>query len=240
MHIGMAVTSNDWQKLGVATFGSVQVADQAPPPDTLCPDSWMCGDVGYSMLPGTQIYHYDDQSQGADQPREADQSRKADWLLQGAGGDIANTADQFHAVWQKLDGDGSVSARVTSVQRVDSYSKAGVMLRESTDPGSPFYAIFATPQNGLEVEYRVHQADNDALNNIPLNTKNYLPIYLKVTRAGNVFNPYYSQDGVNWKVVPRETKTMDMPKTLLAGLTMTSHATLEEGTATFDAVSIGR
>jgi hypothetical protein len=69
---------------------------------------------------------------------------------------------------------------------------------------------------------------------------NYLPIYLKVTRVGNLFNAYYSQDGVNWKKVLGETKTIAMPKTLLAGLAMTSHATLEEGTATFDSVYIGR
>ena len=60
-----------------------------------------------------------------------------------------------------------------------------------------------------------------------------------VSRVGNVFNAYYSEDGVNWIMLKGETKTMDLPTTLFAGLAMTSHAELLLGTATFDSVSIG-
>ena len=213
MQVGMAVSSSDWQQLGKANFASVQVTNQAPLTPTICTNGWMCNDVGYGMLPGSQIYN------------------SGNWLLQGAGDDIARTEDQFHGVWQTLSFSGSVVARVTSIQKLNDFTKAGVMLREGMDPGSPFYAIFATPDKGLVVEYREQQEGNAALNDFPLVTN--LPIYLRVTRIGNVFNAYYSQDGANWIMLPGETKTMDLPTTLFAGLAMTSHAELLLGTATF-------
>ena len=220
MQEGLAVSSSDWQQLGTATFDTVQTSTQAPPSPTICPGAWMCNDVGYGMSPGTQLYN------------------NSTWLLQGAGDDIAKTEDQFHGVWQTLSNDGSVSARVTSIQKLDIFTKAGVMLREGMDPGSPYYAIFATPDHGLVVQYRELQEGNSALNDFPL-PGNKLPVYLKVTRVGNVFNAYYSQDGINWTMLPGETKTLNMPTTLFAGMAMTSHAELLLGTATFDSVNIG-
>jgi outer membrane protein assembly factor BamB len=218
IQVGMAIASNNWQQTSDATFEDVQVAHQAPAPATLCPDTWMCNDVGYSVLPGSQIYN------------------AGSWLLQGAGEDIAGVADQFHGVWQTLSNDGSVSARVTSIERIDPNSKAGVMLRIGMDPGSPYYAIFATPHDGLIVQYREFQAGNSALNNFPIPNK--LPIYLKVTRVGNLFSAYYSQDGITWTKVGI-SKTINMPNKVFSGIAMTSHATLQEGTATFDSVHTG-
>ena len=226
MQVGLAVTSNDWEKLGTATFDSVQTSDQAPPPAVLCPATWMCddigfgGDVGYGgLLPGSQIYN------------------NGTWTLRGRGEDIGYTADSFHGVWQTLTGSGTVSARVTAIDRVDDYSKAGVMLREGQDPGSRFYSIFVTPQKGLVVEYRELQGGNAALIDIPLNA--YLPIYLKVVRAGNLFNAYYSQDGANWTVVPDGIKTIDMSARVFAGLALTSHSQTLAGAAAFDSVYVG-
>ena len=222
MQIGLAVTSRDWQKAGVATFDSVQRSDQAPPPSVLCPEAWICRDVNESaMLPGTQIYD------------------NGKWVIQGAGEDIASTSDQFHAVWQTLTGDGSVSARVTSVPQEAQHSKGGVMLREGEDPGSPFYGVFAMAHGGLIVEYRVQQAGNTALVDVPLDTDNYLPIYLKVTRVGNLFNSYYSRDGVNWTNIVGDQKTIDMPAPLFAGLAVCSLSPTNLGTATFDSVYVG-
>jgi hypothetical protein len=223
MQVGMAVTSTNWQNLGAATFDSVQIANQAPPPAVLCPKTWMCGDVGFprSILPGTQIYD------------------NGNWLLQGAGEDIARTADSFHAVWQTLINNGTVSARVTSIEQVDPYTKVGVMLRVGADPGSPFYAIVATQQEGLMVEYREKQGADVAIIDIPLNNKNYLPIFLKVVRVEDTFDAYYSQDGINWIHVPDVNQTIAMPTKLLAGLVIASNITLQEATGTFDSVYIG-
>jgi len=218
MSIGLAVSSHNGEQLGGAMFDSVNVGLQAPPAPTACPDNWQCDDIGFAMLGGTQVYD------------------NGKWTLQGGGADIGKTSDQFHGVWQYLDGDGSVSARVISVAHTDAYAKAGVMLRQSVEPGSPFYAVFVTPDKGLIVEYRQSQNTISVLNDFKTVTQ--LPIYLMVAHTGDNFSAYYSYDGINWNIVPNETRTLDMPSSLFAILAMTSHSTLQMGTATFDSVNI--
>jgi len=217
--LGMAVSSHNAQQLGIATFDSVSASKQAPPAPTACPSSWFCSDVGYAMLGGSQVY------------------KDGTWTLQAGGADIGNTADQFHGVWQLLPNDGSVSARVTTVSDTDDYSKAGVMLRQSVQPGSPYYAIFVTPRKGVIVQYRDAQGVTSVANDIPIDYK--LPIYLEVARVGNSFSAYTSEDGVNWRLVDGETRTLNMSETLMAGLAFTSHSSLQPGTATFDTVNLG-
>jgi hypothetical protein len=221
MQAGMAVTSDDWEKHGVVNFDSVQTSDQAPPPATLCPSTWMCGDVNVgAMLPGTQVYN------------------NGSWLLRGAGEDIGSTSDQFHAVWQTLTGDGTASARVLTIPREDMHSKVGIMMREGEDPGSPFYGIFAM-QSGLIVEYRVQQGASAGELDIPFDTNNSLPLYLKVTRVGNLFNAYYSMDGVNWTVAEGDQQTIGMPTTLLAGMAIASLSPTNYSTSDLDTVYVG-
>jgi hypothetical protein len=172
------------------------------------------------MLPGTQVYN------------------DGTWLLQGAGEDIARTSDQFHAVWQTPTGDGNITARVTAVPQEDIHSKVGIMYREGEDPGSPFYGIFAMP-SGLIVEYRVQQGGGAALLDIDFDTNASLPLYLKVTRIGNLFNAYYSRDGANWTIAQGFQQTINMPTTLLAGLAITSASPTNLSTGSFDSVYIG-
>jgi hypothetical protein len=57
--------------------------------------------------------------------RECD-ARSCDLRNAGRGADIWGNADAFHALLTTLSGDGSITARVKSIQRVDDWSKAGV------------------------------------------------------------------------------------------------------------------
>ena len=76
------------------------------------------------------------------------------WNETAGGGDIWSTADSFHFDWRKLAGDGTISADVTAQQAVSPWAKAGVMIRASTGAGSPYYAAFVTPGNGIAVQWR--------------------------------------------------------------------------------------
>src|SRR4051812_42983238 len=53
------------------------------------------------------------------------------FTVTGAGADIWGTADAFRFVYTPLTGDGTIVARVTGVQHVADWTKAGVMMRES-------------------------------------------------------------------------------------------------------------
>src|SRR6185437_171691 len=144
---GLAVTSHDRTAASTVTFDSVAIAATAPPTATPtatalsgpCPSGWSCSDVGAPDLKGGQTINGNA------------------WTIQGSGYDIWYADDQFHYVRQTLPGDGSVSAHVISQTNSDPWAKAGVMLRGSTDPGAPFYAIFVTPSNGIVVDYRSAQ-----------------------------------------------------------------------------------
>ena len=106
-------------------------ADELPPP-FLCPTAWSCADIGGALPPGQ------------------DALSNGTWTETAGGGDIWGTADSFHFVSQALGADGIVTARVTAQQNTDPWAKTGVMLRQSADPGSAFYALYVTPSGQLD------------------------------------------------------------------------------------------
>jgi outer membrane protein assembly factor BamB len=216
---GLAVASHNWSTASAVTFDSVAIAAGAPPPPVLCPSGWSCADVGDAAPAGTQ------QLDGS-----------GTWTLQGGGGDIWSTRDQFHFVWQSLAGDGPVTARVTSQTNTDPWAKAGVMLRQSTDAASAYYAVEATPGNGVVVQYRSSSGASAAMSAQLGGTP---PVYLRAARAGTTFTAYTSSDGLTWAPVAGSSATLSVSGAMLAGLAVTSHNNLAAGTVTFTSVSVG-
>ena len=85
-----------------------------------------------------------------------------------------------------LAADGSVSAQVLTQTNTDPWAKAGVMLRQRPMPGSPYYAAFVTPGNGITVQYRATQGGQAAQLAVIAGT---VPAYLAVARSGSTFTP---------------------------------------------------
>jgi len=54
--------------------------------------------------------------------------------MSAAGVDIWGTADEFTFAWKSLTGNGTIVAKVESVENTDPWAKAGVMIRESLKP----------------------------------------------------------------------------------------------------------
>src|SRR5205823_12279059 len=75
-----------------------------------------------------------------------------------------------------------------------SWTKAGVMLRQSSDPGSAYYAAFVTPGNGIVVQYRTAQGGNTQQSASLTGT---VPAYLMVARSGNTYTAYTSTNGTS-------------------------------------------
>jgi hypothetical protein len=216
---GMAVTSHNGSALSTVTFDTVSISATVPPPPPppSCPGGWSCADIGAPALAGSQSLS------------------GSTWTIQGAGGDIWGTSDQFHLVWQSLVADGSVIARVVSQTNTDSWAKAGVMLRQSSDPGSMYYAVFMTPGNGIVVQYRNAQGGSTTQ---PVKITGTVPVYLAVGRTGSTYTAYTSSDGVTWTVVAGSSVTLSMSGPVLAGMAVTSHNSGVLGTVTFDTVSV--
>ena len=154
------------------------------------------------------------------------------WTVRGGGSDIHDTADHFHFVWQSLAAGGSIIAHVTAQTNTNAWAKAGVMLRASTDPGAPNYALLVTPGNGVTVQYRASKGGSTA----NIHVSGAVPVYLQVARAGNTFSAYTSTDGKTWKLVAGSTRTINIAGPMLEGLAVTSHSNGSLCTATIDSV----
>ena len=108
------------------------------------------------------------------------------------------------------------------------------MMRASTDPGSPYYAVFVTPGNGIAVQWRQTQAGSSG----QTTTTGSAPVYLQITRTGPTFSAATFTDGVNWTLVPGSTKSMaGLSGTLLRGLAVTSHNTGQLATVVMNSLA---
>jgi hypothetical protein len=152
--------------------------------------------------------------------------------MSGGGTDIWNTADQFRFAFKSLTGDGTIIAKVESIDNPDAWAKCGVMIRESLDPGSRFAAVYATPGNGVRYQARTlnaGSATSDTSVATPEQMALKTPVWIKVERKGGSFSCFYSTDGVTWTTMSWNPQTINMTAgTVYIGLAVTGH---DSGTA---------
>ena len=221
---GWAADAYSQTTAGQVVFSNTAVTAGSSIPPGACPTSWTCGDLGSPTPAGSQTLS------------------GSSWNVYGGGGDIWSTSDQFHYVYQSLAGDGTVSADVTSQQNSNPWAKAGVMLRSTTDPASPYYAAFVTPANGIDVQWRATSgaATNQVL--IPGAAPQYLEVQRWTDTSGSTPVTYYyaltSTDGSTWTMVSGSLQTLNLGAPLLAGLAVTSHNTTALSNVAMSAVSI--
>ncbi len=171
----------------------------------------------------------------------------------GDGSDIWGAADGFHYVYKKLDGDGSMTARVVSQQNTNEWAKAGVMIRETLTPGSKhcFMAMTPTAAQGVAFQNRT-ETDSGTCYSAHYNPSMIdpamqygYPFWVRIEREGDEISGYVSADGVDWKLVPPGTggdaspnpQTNEMADVVYIGLAVTSHAAGSLSQVEFDNVS---
>ena len=199
-------------------------AAESPPPG-LCPSGWNCGDIGGATPAGGQ-----DLTSGT-------------WIVAGGGGDIWGVSDQFHFVDSTATGDGTVSAEITAQEAANPWSKAGVMMRGSVDPASPYYAVFATPAHGVAVQWRSTQGGATS----QIVVAGTVPLFVEVSRwtdtSATTPITYYSAltspNGVTWTDVPGSSIALSLPANYVEGIAVTSHDTSQLSTVGLSAVTIG-
>jgi hypothetical protein len=118
---------------------------------------------------------------------------------------------------------------VLSIDNTDPWAKAGVMIRETLEPGSKFAAVYITPGNGCRFHGRT-DTNVDATSDTSVATAEQIaitaPYWIKLERdlAGN-FRGYYSSDGVTWKSMSWNPQPIGMGSNVYIGLAVTSHNT---------------
>jgi hypothetical protein len=130
------------------------------------------------------------------------------FTVTGCGADIWDPSDEFRFVYLTNSGDCTITARVTSVQNINAWSKGGVMIRESLTDNAANAFIAVTPRNGAVFQYRSSAGGGSSSNNV---TGPTAPYWVKLVRSGNTFTGYCSSDGANWTQVESATFSMASP-----------------------------
>ncbi len=153
------------------------------------------------------------------------------FTVDGSGADIVGTTDEFHYAYQPLQGSGTITARVISVENTNSWAKAGVMIRETLNPDSAFAFMHMRPAGSAFLYRNATGANaNQTRNDSPVP-----PYWVRVVRSGSVFSGYVSADANNWTQVGSDVN-ITMAEHIYLGLAVTSHDDGVVCTATFDNV----
>lgn len=205
--IGLAVSSHVSGTLATATFDGVKTQQ--------LPNGWADADIGSVPFRGSASY-----KDGA-------------FTVTASGADIWGTADAFNYAYRPLNGNSTIVAQVTSVDNIAAWVKAGVMIRESFDAGSPQAFVLLSSARGVAFQRR-RVAGDTSVNTA--GSASAAPHWVKLTRAGDTFTAYESDDGATW--MPIGSDTIPMAQTVYVGLAVTSHSTSSRATCSFRNVSI--
>jgi alpha-L-arabinofuranosidase len=195
-----------------ASVNSAEASATLPGP---VPPPWQTQDIGAVGVAGSSLY-----AAGL-------------FTVFGAGGDIQGTADAFRFDYISVTGNCTIIARVVSVQNIDGWSKAGVMIRAGLGANAANAFIAVTPGSGVTWQSRLTTGGGTGWNQ----TNGFsAPYWVKLVRSGTLFTGYRSPDGSTW--TQQGTATITMASTVYVGLALTSHNSSTLGTATFDNVTV--
>ena len=144
------------------------------------------------------------------------------YTMTASGTDIWNEADEFHYAYKTLTGVGSIVAKVESVDNTNGWAKAGVMIRETLNPGSAHATMVVTPAQGVSFQRRPSTGATSTSANSTTGDE-AAPYWVKIERdlSGN-FTAYHSANGSAW-TMQGAPENIQMSSNVYIGLAVTSH-----------------
>ncbi|MBN1508516.1 MAG: hypothetical protein JW955_16830 [Sedimentisphaerales bacterium] len=163
-------------------------------------------------------------------------------VMNGIGTDIYSTADEGRVVYKQLSGDGTIVARVDSLDETDPWAKAGVMIRQTLQADSVWAYSVWTPGHGFRFQNRAAVGGSGASDSSVATAEQIAvtaPVWVKLERAGNQFSAYYATDDAptTWVPSPINPVTITMTDPVYIGLAVTSHNTAETTQAVFSGIA---
>jgi acetyl esterase/lipase/regulation of enolase protein 1 (concanavalin A-like superfamily) len=181
-------------------------------------EDWMWTDIGSYERPGSFSV-------------DKDQA-----LLSGTTNDVCGTVNAFTYAYRQVSGDFTLSARIDAIAASHPNSKAGIMIRESLDPGSSNVSVFVSKSSLLFVGMRKHERGETSRSLFKDSVS--LPIYVKLERRGGKIHIAHSLDGVVWEEIWKGNKATlrDMLKVGLCAASFEKNG--QKTTASFAQVEI--
>ena len=129
------------------------------------------------------------------------------FTINGSGTDIWNAEDGFRFIYQAIDGDCTVTARVLNIENTSGWAKAGVMIRESLAPNSACATALVTPTQGFALIERSTAGTSSKMNSNPGGIAP--PYWVRLIRSGGTIIAFISPDGANWTASGATTVSME-------------------------------
>jgi hypothetical protein len=148
-----------------------------------------------------------------------------DFEMEAGGSDIYGNADGFHFTYQELTGDFDVRVRVENLVNTSTWTKAGLMVRESTNAASRNLAMVVEPTTGAniwELAYRgTTGGSTSGWGNGSVGPVTYPNAWIRLIRMGDKFIALRSINGTEWE--QRGQITMVFTNKVLIGMCATAH-----------------
>ena len=164
------------------------------------------------------------------------------YTVWGIGTDIWDTTDDFHFTYTNLYGNGSITARLDSIEHLHDWTKAGIMIRGTLAPDSPNAMLLVTPGGKISFQYR-RNASGITEQVFSPSQNIHLPYWLQLTRQGRFFTAQHSNDGFNWHDILDDEGQLvrieiPMDETVTIGLAVNSRDGTKTAEARFSNVTI--
>ena len=231
---GLYVNSGSATVTNTTSFSNTAIGGltttMAPQPTVHpCPATWTCTDIGNPS------------------PRGDTTSTSATALtLDGTGTGITlGPTDALHYVYRPVSGNQTLSAQVVTTATNPPGAQEGIMMRASTSPASPYYAVLLNPGGSATVQWRSYDGVPNRSAHLALPSVTS-PAYVRIVRwqdnnispARTFFSALTSTDGTTWTPVLGSTAPIDMGTSYLSGLAATSTAPRVTPAVSYDAVAM--
>jgi regulation of enolase protein 1 (concanavalin A-like superfamily) len=149
-----------------------------------------------------------------------------------SGNSIWGTNDGFRYIYQSVSGDFDAKLKIVTppTETLQTFAKAGLMVRPSTSSDSMHVKAMATYGSGLQFSYRGTDGGSTMLVD-PYVASTY-PAWVRIVRSGDIFTYYYSADGVTWTL--HGTATVTMPADVYIGMATSSYSDTAVGKGEYD------
>lgn len=119
-------------------------------------------------------------------------------------------SDSFSMLAEQVSADSTTTARVSISQSASAASRGLITFRSSASPTSPFVSAGVLQTGEFYVEWR--PSDGAPVSNWALAMPNIEnPLWIRIVKSGNVFQPYFSHDGNFWGPGIEINSTFDSP-----------------------------
>lgn len=178
------------------------------------PAPWSAADVGSPSLTGSTTYG------------------NGTFTVNGGGMGISGRNDQFHFLYQQLNGDTMLVARIDGMTAADPESRVGVMFRENLSASATNAFAYVSGGNALGLSTRT--STNARTTTTPWGTGQPTG-WLALRRQGSTLTAYASNNGSSWHTLA--TSSVPMGQSIYVGIAISARSNTQRAQARVSNVS---